>query len=124
MSFFVTCFPKQSSDFQLKLLGPEMRKLDPPLVPGDVVVFATLDGTTGSKKGRECRLDADKWREFYPPVVPGDVVLFTNLEGTTRSKKEKEWILGRMLSATDKRVKIEQVLKTVMERTPGTSLWW
>ena len=63
-----------------------------------------------------------KWTKSSTPLNPGDVVLFVVLESASRSKKAGTWRLGRVLSATDRKVKIEQVLrswtKTLLERNP------
>ena len=64
----------------------------------------------------------DKWTGSGPPLVEGDVVLFIALETTTGSKKDGVWRLGRVLSVTDRRVQIDEVLKsgtkTILERNP------
>ena len=63
-----------------------------------------------------------KWRKSTPPLNPGDVVLFVVLESASRSRKNGTWRKGKVLTATDRRVRIEQVLKsgtkTVLERNP------
>ena len=63
-----------------------------------------------------------KWSKSDPPLNPGDVVLFVVLESASGSKKYGTWRLGKVQSATDRMVKIEQGLKsgtkTVLERNP------
>ena len=63
-----------------------------------------------------------KWTKSSLPLNPGDVLLFIVQESVSGSKKDGTWRLGRVLSATDRKVKIEQVLrsgtKTVLERNP------
>ena len=63
-----------------------------------------------------------KWTKSSPPLNPGDVVLFIVQESASGSKKDGTWRLERVLYATDRKVKIEQVLrsgtKTVLERNP------
>ena len=50
------------------------------------------------------------------------MVLFVVLESASGSKRDGTWRLGRVLSATDRKVMIEQVLrsgtKTILERNP------
>ena len=61
-----------------------------------------------------------KWTKSGPLPTTEDVVLFVAMESTGGSKKDGVWRLGRVLNVTDRRVKIEQVLrsgtKTVLER--------
>ena len=63
-----------------------------------------------------------KWTKSDPPLNPRDVVLFIVQESASGSKKDGTWRLGRVLSATDRKLKVEQVLKsgtkTVLERNP------
>ena len=63
-----------------------------------------------------------KWRRSDPSLNPGDIVLFVVLESASGSKRSGTWRLGRVLTATDRKVRIEQVLKsgtkTVLERNP------
>ena len=63
-----------------------------------------------------------KWTKSSPLPTIGDVVLFVATESTGGSKKDGVWRLVRVLSVTDRRVKIEQVLKSgtkiVLERNP------
>ena len=65
---------------------------------------------------------AEKWSKSDPLLNPGDIVLFVVLESASGSKKNVTWRLGKVLSATDRKVKIEQVLKSGMktfsERNP------
>ena len=53
-----------------------------------------------------------RWGKSDPPLVTGDVVLFIVTENPSGSKKDRVWGLGRVLSATDRKVRIEQVLKS------------
>ena len=63
-----------------------------------------------------------KWTKSDPLPEEGDVVLFVTTENPSRSEKDGVWRLGRVLSVTPRRVKIEQVLKsgtkTMLERNP------
>ena len=63
-----------------------------------------------------------KWTKSGPLPVVGDVVLFVATESAGGSKKDGVWRLGRVVTVTDRRIKIEQVLKsgtkTVLERNP------
>ena len=51
------------------------------------------------------------------------MVLFVVLEVASGSKKDGTWRLGKVLSVTDRKVRIEQVLrsgtKTILERNPS-----
>ena len=63
-----------------------------------------------------------KWRKSDPPLVIGDVALFIVMKSPSGSKKDGVRRLGKVLSATDRKVRIEQVLKsrtkTVLESNP------
>ena len=63
-----------------------------------------------------------KWTKSGPLPVIGDVVLFVATESAGGPKKDGVWRLGRVVTVTDRRIKIEQVLKsgakTVLERNP------
>ena len=63
-----------------------------------------------------------KWTKSSPQPIIGDVVLFVATESTGGSKKDGVWRLERVLTVKDRRVKIEQVLKsgtkTVLKRNP------
>ena len=63
-----------------------------------------------------------KWTKSAPLPVVGDVVLFVATESSGGSKKDGVWKLGRVVAVTERRIKIEQVLKsgtkTVLERNP------
>ena len=63
-----------------------------------------------------------KWTKSAPLPVVGDVVLFVATESAGGSKKDGVWKLGRIVAVTERRVKIEQVLKsgtkTVLGRNP------
>ena len=63
-----------------------------------------------------------KWTKSGPPPAIGDVVLFIATESAGGSKKDGVWRLGRVVAVTDRRVRIEQVLKsgtkTILERNP------
>ena len=54
----------------------------------------------------------EKWRRDDPPLNPGDVVLFVAMETTSRSKRSGVWRLGQVLTATDRKVRTEQMLKS------------
>lgn len=64
----------------------------------------------------------DKWRKSDPPLVADDIVLFIVTENPSGSKRNGVSRLGKVLSATDRKVRIEQILKsgikTVLERNP------
>ena len=63
-----------------------------------------------------------KWTKSAPLPVIGDVVLFVATESAGGSKKDGVWKIGRVVSVKERRVMIEQVLKsgtkTVLERNP------
>ena len=63
-----------------------------------------------------------KWTKSATLPVVGYVVLFVATESAGGSKKDGVWKLGRVVTVTERRIKIEQVLKsgtkTVLERNP------
>ena len=63
-----------------------------------------------------------EWTKSDPLPIEGDVPMFVATENPTGSKKDGVWRLGRVLSVTPKRVKIEQVLKsgtkTILDKNP------
>ena len=50
-----------------------------------------------------------KWMKSDPPLVVGDVILFIVTENPSGSKNDGVWRLGKVLSATDRKVKIERI---------------
>ena len=63
-----------------------------------------------------------KWTKSGPPPAIGDIVLFVATESAGGSKKDGVWRLGRVVAVTDRRIRIEQVLKsgtkTILEGNP------
>ena len=66
-----------------------------------------------------------KWTKSDALPVEGDVVLFVATENPSGSKRDGVWRLGKVLSVANRKVKIEQVLKsrtkTYWRGTPGMS---
>ena len=63
---------------------------------------------------------SSKWTKSDPPLNPGDVVLFVVQETASGSKRNGVGRLGKVLTATNRKISIEQVwksgTKTVLER--------
>ena len=60
-----------------------------------------------------------KWTKSTPLPVIGDVVLFVATESAGGSKKDGVWKLGRVVGVSERRLKIEQVLKSGTKTVQG-----